>query len=251
MTSATEAAFAQALRDRTAPIPDGVIGTPRRFGIYRNNVASALTAALAARFPIVERIVGQEFFRAMASSYARENTPRRAVLLDYGDTLPGFIERFGPAEALPYLPDMARLEIARSEAYHAADAEPASELDLAALAPERLAETVILPHPATRLVASDHPIAAIAAMHAPGATPHAIETWTGEAVLVTRPRLSVLLSVLPFGGHAFYERLLEGGTIAEAVAAGLVQNPAFDPASALAGLIAHGAILGFLQGDSP
>src|SRR5689334_19577831 len=114
-TSATEAAFAAALRNRTAPVPAGVLGTPRRFAVYRGNVAAALTGALAARFPITERIVGQDFFRAMAQAYARQNPPRRACLIDYGDGLPAFLDGFEPARSLPYLPDMARLEIARSQ----------------------------------------------------------------------------------------------------------------------------------------
>jgi hypothetical protein len=146
---------------------------------------------------------------------------------------------------------VAKLEIARSQAYHAEDADPASELDLAVLDPERLAATRIVPHPAARLVASHYPIAAIAAMNEAGAEPGSIESWTGEDVLVTRPRLAVLTSVLPPGSLTFHDSLFRGATIGAAIEAGLVRNPSFDAASALAGLITSGAILGFLQGDSP
>src|SRR5689334_10493244 len=66
-----EAAFAAALLDRGAPVPAGVLATPRRFAVYRDNVAAALTAALAARFPLLRRIVGDAFFRALALDHAK------------------------------------------------------------------------------------------------------------------------------------------------------------------------------------
>ena len=242
MTSATEAAFATALADRTAPVPAGVLGTPRRFGVYRSNVAAALTAALAARFPIVERIVGQDFFRALAQDYARQNPPRRACLLDYGDTLPGFLDSFEPAASLPYLPDVAKLEIARSQAYHAKDAPVIGGEDLARLDPERLADVRVTPHPAARLVASAHPIATIAAMHAPGAEPGPIDPWLGEAVIVSRPGLAVMTAVIASADHACLAVLLDGRPLAEAIAAGLDADAGFEPAAALAHLVTSGAV---------
>jgi hypothetical protein len=246
-----EAAFAAALLDRGAPVPAGVLATPRRFAVYRDNVAAALTAALAARFPLLRRIVGDAFFRALALGHAKAHPPRRACLLDYGDTLPAFLGAFAPAADLPYLPDIARLEIARSQAYHAADAPVVTAGDLEAIGPERLATARIRPHPAARLLASPHPIATIAAMHAPGAEPGPIEPWQGEAVLLTRPGLTVRMTVLSEEHHGFHEVLLAGGTLGEAALAAMLRNPAFDPASALAGLITTGAVRGFLEGDRP
>jgi Putative DNA-binding domain len=241
-TSATEAAFAAALRNRTAPVPAGVLGTPRRFAVYRGNVAAALTGALAARFPIIERIVGQAFFQPMAQAYARENPPRRACLLDYGDRLPAFLAGFEPARSLPYLPDMARLEIARSQAYHAKDAPVIAAQDLACLDPACLFGVTVTPHPAARLLASSHPVATIAAMHAPGEEPGPIDPWVGEAVLVTRPQLVVTTAILAPGEHACLAALLAGAPLGEAVAAGLGADGGFDPARGLAVLVTSGAV---------
>src|SRR5579864_7312457 len=68
-------AFATALLDRTSPVPAFLAGAARhrperRFAVYRNNVAAGLVEALATRFPVVKRLVGDEFFRAMAHLYA-------------------------------------------------------------------------------------------------------------------------------------------------------------------------------------
>jgi hypothetical protein len=71
MSSDTQKAFAEALLDSAKPLPLGLrswtgAAPTRRYGVYRNNVATGLARALAARFPVTEKIVGEEFFTAMA-----------------------------------------------------------------------------------------------------------------------------------------------------------------------------------------
>lgn len=251
MIAERHASFAAALLDPAAPAPDGLVATPRRFGVYRNNVLAALAGALEARFPVAARIVGEDFFRAMATLFVRAEPPRSPVLLNYGDGLPAFVERFEPAASVPYLPDVIRLEIARSQAYHAADVRPAGPAELARLDVAQLGTATIVSHPATRLLASPHPVATIAAMHAPGGEPAPVEPWTGEDVLITRPSLTVETRVLPPGGHAFHAVLLAGGTIAEAIMDGLGASPSFDAAAALAGLVASGAAQSFAIPAAP
>ena len=82
--AATQDAFAAALLDPALPVPAGVTSArgkadAKRFAVYRNNVAVGLTRALASRFPVVERLVGEEFFAGMARAYiARQHgRPRR------------------------------------------------------------------------------------------------------------------------------------------------------------------------------
>ncbi len=71
MFASTQASFAAALLDAGKPVPEGVTShtgnqPARRFAVYRNNVVASLVKALGARFPVVSRIVGEEFFNAMA-----------------------------------------------------------------------------------------------------------------------------------------------------------------------------------------
>lgn len=251
MHSATQAAIAQAVLGRRPTMPAGLRATQRRFGLYRANVAAALVGALATRFPVSSAIVGEEFFRAMAAEFVRVHPPRSPVLLDYGAELPAFAAAFEPAQDIVYLADLMRLEIARSEAFHAADAEPAGTEYLAALDPALLAQTRVSPHPAARLLACDHPVATIAAMHAPGEIPRAIEPWCGEAVLVTRPRFAVLTQILAPGAFSFLSQLFGGSPIADAVEAALAAAPDFDAGAGLAALVTSGAALNFNQGALP
>src|SRR5512146_2798388 len=124
-----QADFADALLSTASPTPDGIRGArrgraERRFAVYRNTVAASQIEALAARFPVVKRLVGEEFFRAMAHEFVAQHPPRSPLLFQYGESFADFIDDFAPAAPLPYLADMARLEYLRGRAYHAADAEP-------------------------------------------------------------------------------------------------------------------------------
>ncbi len=121
--------FAAALLDAALPMPQGLVGpdgepSPKRFAVYRNNVVVGLTETLKDAFPAVRRIVGPEFFQAMARAYVVLEPPRSPILLDYGAGFPDFIGPFEPAAVLPYLADVARIERAWAEAYHAPEAPP-------------------------------------------------------------------------------------------------------------------------------
>ena len=250
MLADLQARFRAALLDPALPVPAGVTShtqvlPPRRFAVYRNNVTMGLAAALSSRFPAAKAIVGEDFFNGMAALFVRAHPPRSPVLMGYGDELPAFAESFEPAGAVPYLADVIRLEIARSEAYHAADAVPASLTDLQALDPEHLGAMRVALHPAARLVRSPWPVATIHAMNAGAGDARPIEDWKGEDVLIARPQLEVLTTILPPGGFAFLAALRDGETLGGAVEAALAETDAFEPGPALAGLIANGVALTF------
>ena len=125
MPGSLEASVAWALLDPLEPVPHHIADTggsgARRFAIHRNNVVVGLIRALQARFPVVEKIVGGEFFTAMARVFIAKSPPRTPILTTYGDEFADFIAAFEPARELGYLADVARLEAARTRAYHAAD----------------------------------------------------------------------------------------------------------------------------------
>ena len=66
-------------------------GAVKRYNVYRNNVTVSLIEALAAIFPAVRRITGEEFFRAMARFHIRETPPNSPLLFEYGRDFPAFI----------------------------------------------------------------------------------------------------------------------------------------------------------------
>jgi len=247
MPAPFETSFAEALLDADRPIPFGINAhnaavSARRFAVYRNNVVAGLVKALKSRFAVVEKIVGEEFFAAMARVFVKEQPPRSPLLATYGDDLPAFIARFEPARGLPYLADVARLEAARTRSYHAADATPLGAEHFAALDAAAVGDIHIDIHPSTEVVRSAYPILTIWAMNSGEQELAPIENWRGEDALVSRPYLEVEVRALPPGGAAFLLALAAGRRLSEAAEAALADDPDFDLTGNLAELIGSGLV---------
>lgn len=148
-------------RDAAAHVRADGIDPGARLGIYRNTFASVLTRALRLSYPAVERLVGAEFFEAMAGAFIEEQPPQGAYLDEYGAGFADFVARFAPAASLEYLAGVARLEWAVNRALHAPDTEPIEVAALAALAEKDLARVCFTPHPSASLVRAGHPVDAI------------------------------------------------------------------------------------------
>jgi Putative DNA-binding domain len=233
--------FAEALLSTTTPVPSclkgaGLHRADRRFAVYRNNVAASLIEALAARFPVVKRLVGDDFFAAMAHAYISREPPFSPLLIHYGETFPTFIEAFDAARPLPYLGDVARIEFARGRAYHAADAEPLPRQAFADLPKDRIGEYRVALHPSVTIIVSSYPALSIWEVNQAGAE-RAVDNWGPEAALMARPSFEVEARRLPAGTETFLLALQSGDTIVEAVDAASAATEAFSAAEGLAVLI--------------
>lgn len=218
--------------------------TARRFAVYRNNVAHSLTQALRQRFPVCERQVGPAFFGAMAGVFVGRHPPDDPVLARYGAAFPAFLSGFPPVAGLPFLPDVARLELLRGAAYHAADADPVAParfLDAAGSDPEALRLRL---HPSVRWLASDWPVFSIWTANQPGGD-GAVRHGAAEAVLIGRdPAGRVVECPLPHGLVPVLARLHAGQALGVAAGVGGPDaSPAPDPAPLLAALLRHGLII--------
>ncbi|MEZ2221990.1 DUF2063 domain-containing protein [Rhizobium sp. RCC_161_2] len=245
MSITTQAKFAAALVDPERAVPKGLTAwngprPERRFGVYRNNVTVGLVGALASRFPVAEKIVGNDFFAVMAHEFIRLHPPRSPLLLAYGDDFADFVETFEPARDIDYLPDVIRLEAARGKAYHAADAAPLDPALLATIEPERLASLAFALHPSASILRSPFPAVTIWAMNAGEMELRPIDDWSGEDALVVRPEMTVQVHRLPAGGVTFLEALAAGADLTTAVEAAITAAPDFDLSANLAGALAAG-----------
>lgn len=214
----------------------------RRFFVHRNNVKASLGAALAARFPVVLRLVGVEFFRAMAVVFVERHPPRSPVLAAYGAGFADFLDGFEPVADLPYLADVARLEWARHLAWHAADAPAISIEELTTVAPNRLDSVRLRLHPAATVVVSIWPVISIWTTNILDEEIKPIgPDQTGESALVTRPGLEIFVNALPPGTGLLFEALSAGIALGEAVAQA-ERAAGFDTAAALSLLFRSGAV---------
>jgi hypothetical protein len=147
----------------------GAITPAERLGVYANTIFTSLAEVLAGTFEATARLVGEDFFRGMARAFSTQNMPAEPVLSRYGAGFADFIAGYAPAATLPYLPDVARLEWAWNEIYHAQDTQP---LALARLQEALEAEPEGLRirfRPCVRLLASPWPVDAILAFTMGGA----------------------------------------------------------------------------------
>ncbi|MEO1199672.1 MAG: DNA-binding domain-containing protein [Pseudomonadota bacterium] len=239
--------FISALTHAEAPVPDDLTDRPvKRFNVYRNNVRTSLIGAVSAQFPVCKRLVGQAFFDAMAAVFVTSHPPKTRVLMQYGNTFAAFVRGFAPARSVPYLGDIAALEWAHSQSYHAADARALQPEDFAAVPPEAWAGARFELHPAVRWVRSAWPVLSIWHTNTHDAEVNRIPLdQGGEDVLITRPDLDVTLRTVPPGGLAFVERIAQGATLEGAATAAGAAAESFDLAANLSGLIGAGALIGF------
>ncbi|MDP9813840.1 hypothetical protein J2W42_006716 [Rhizobium tibeticum] len=241
----SQTAFADALLHADRPVPAGIT-TARggvdaaRFAVYRNNVFVGLTKALAQHFPVTERLVGTQFFVAMARAYAQDHKPASPLMIEYGGDFPDFIASFQPASKLPYLPDVARIEAAWMRAYHAADAAPLELAVLAAIAPEMLADLRLVPHPSAELIRSDYPVGSVWSAHQQE-TVTPLADRRPQDVLVVRPEMTVNVHILPPQDAVFATCLFNAATLGAAAQAAFAAGPEFDFGTALIGLVSLGA----------
>lgn len=255
MSAAVQHRFAAALRDPAAAVPadlarSGGRAPEKRFAVYRNNVAVALIGAIEARFPALRRIVGEAFFTGLARAYVAAHPPRSPLMMTYGDDFPAFLAGIEALAAAPYAADVARLEAARTRAYHAADAEPLGAEAFAAIDPADLAGLGLRLHPSLEVVASAHPVVTLWAMNAGEMALAPIDDWSAEDAVVVRPALEVHVRRLPKGGARFLAALAAGATLADAAAAAATV-PGFDLTQNLAGLIEAGLAAGFTRPVDP
>ncbi len=252
-----QAAFAAALLDPALPCPPGLRAwngsdPARRLAVYRNNVVGSLVDALASTFEVTQQLVGTEFFRAMAAVYVRRHPPRSRILAHYGGGFPAFVADFEPAAALPYLADVARLEFARVQAGHAADAAPIAATTLAqALAdPQALAEMRLQWHASLQPIESPYAVVTLWAAHQGDGEIPTVEVDHAEQALVLRDGLEVLVLPADAGGTRFVDLTRAGATFGAAAAAAASVDPGFDLGATLARLLRHGALVA-LHGRAP
>ena len=221
--------------------------------IYRNNYRGNLSDTLAGAYPVIEQLVGKDFFRHLTRKFIEQHPSRSGNLHHYGDQLAAFVATFPPAQQLVYLADIASLEWACHVAYFAPDAPMLDIRMLAQLNPEQYSNLILLPHPASHVVRSSYPIAAIWQAHQPGAPgDFHIDLDNGPCVaLVTRLDDVIHVNELTEADAAWLADIRSGFTLGTATDVTLERYPDFDLQAALANLMSQSAFTNFKVGESP
>jgi hypothetical protein len=200
-----------------------------RLAVYRGNVVGASGKALAGAYPVIGKIVGEEFFEGLAREYLRRHPSASGDLNEFGESFAEFVATFPHTQDLPYLPDVARMEWLAHRAYYAADARP--------LETERLASMHFALGPACALMQSRWPLARIWEVHQDDFDGEfSVDLDAGpQKILVYRPRFRVLVAALPEPHYRFLEALAGGMPLA--------RETDFDLGSVLAEWIGAGVLV--------
>lgn len=246
-----QAEFRAALLDASRAAPEGLRdGQGRaagaRFNVYRNNVAVSLTEAMRTGFPAITKLIGQQNMDGLAGLFLRAHPPSSPLMMHYGGAFPDFVGQMPQLEHLPYLADIARLELAMRRAYHAADATPIAPDALGALAPDDLMNARLGLAPAVEVLRSAYPIHGIWAFNmANGAKPQP----GAEDVLITRPEFDPVPHRLSAGAADFVIALAANEPLGAATDIAAAAAPEFDLGAALGLLLGQGAIISLTTKD--
>jgi len=236
--------------DLAAAVVSDSISAEARLRVYRHHVAYSLGTALAATFPTVQVLVGEEFFRTMAGRFVVRQLPVQPVLSEYGAGFPDFVADYEPASGLPYLADVARLDWALNVAFHSPVDRRLSVADLAAIAVEQLPSLQVALSTGATLIGSRYPIDRIWNASQPGAPADPLDLASGRAdLLVLRRPDDAAFIILEPGEAAFVAALIEGNSLEAAAGRALGADASFDLSRGFGRLLGLEAFAALQQGE--
>lgn len=226
------------------PANSASIEARARMAIYRNNLREGFRKALALEFPVIERLVGEDYFRQLTLSFLTEHPSRAGDLHPIGEPFAQFLH--GRFEATPYayMTDVATLEWAYQQSLIAADVPPFDVATLRDIPPEAYGQLRFSLHPACGLVRSPYPIVRIWAVNQPEASgDEVVDLSVGaDFVLIRRAAEGVEMRRIAAADFAVLHAFSQQALLADALERARALDPEFDPGEALRRFISLGVL---------
>src|SRR5690349_15468276 len=114
------------LFDPLAGVPTAIadVDLRTRADFRHAGISAFLVRALAARYPVVRRLIGDDSFLDVARRFIAMQPPRLPIVQHFGEAFPQYLRSLGEAVSFEYVADIAELEAARARAHHSGDARP-------------------------------------------------------------------------------------------------------------------------------
>lgn len=142
-----------------AAAPAGLLCEPQQreplLRIYQNAYRARLIAALRDNHGVLPRAMGDEAFDALAEAYLQAHPSRQPSIRWFGHRLAEFMAARPDLVPHPAFVDLARMEWALRDAFDAADAEPMTLPQLAALPADGWPQRVLRFHPSVQVLSLD------------------------------------------------------------------------------------------------
>jgi len=222
---------------------DGIDPTAR-LAIYRNNLLEGFHRTLALEYPVVRRLVGQDYFRQLARAFLARHPSTSGDLHHVGAAFAEFLRlQFTDSEYL-YLADVAALEWACQECLIAAEVDPFDPATLRNLDSQSYGMLRFTLRPTYRLVQSPFPILRIWQVNQPeSAAEESIDLDSGpDFLLVFRTPEGNHLRRLREDDYRLLAAFAAGHSLAEALELLLASSPGFDLGTALRRCIEFAAL---------
>ena len=212
-----------------------------RLRVYRNNLHEGFIKTLALEFPVVHRLVGEDYFRQLTRSFLKSHPSRSGDLHHIGAPFPSFLRAQFADTEYRYLPDIARLEWACQECLVAEESEPLDPAALRAVPLEHYGTLRLSLRSACRLLDSPFPILRIWEANQPESAASELISLDSapDLLLVCRTTGRLRLHRLEPGHYRLLASFAAGLGLEEALAASLACDPRFDLGAALWRCIEH------------
>jgi uncharacterized protein len=179
--------------------------------VYRGNAVANASKALALSYPVIEKIVGEEFFSGLCRAFWAVSPSHSGDLNEYGSGFAEFLADFPHVAGLPYLPDVARMEWLVSRAQQAADHVSTNIGRLAEVAPDAIGALRFELQPALAVLPSAWPVASIWQQHQTDYVGEIdVDLENAECIAVHRRGWRVDVLSLSAGEGAFWQAALRG-----------------------------------------
>ncbi len=233
----------------------GLVLEPSTRGLaaYRANGHALAERALAAAYPVVAAMVGQDCLDALARTLWHGQPSQHGDIARWGGELPALLELEAQLAEFPYLADVARAEWALHRAAGAPDAnaDPASFALLTQQDPGALTLRLA---PGTAVIRSAWPVASLVNAHLRGEptlseAADRLRDREAEQALVWRRALRAEVRPCEAGEAALVDALLHRQGLVPALDAALATDPGFDFSAWLAQAVGDGLVLGACPHD--
>ncbi|MBI3321312.1 MAG: putative DNA-binding domain-containing protein [Candidatus Omnitrophica bacterium] len=188
-------------------------GSPgiERMSVYAGGYRARIREALAEAYEAVQHLIGDRAFAELADAYANRHPSRDYNLSLVGRHLPAFLVSAPLTQQLPFLPDLARLEWAVTEAFHAFD-HPSPDLErFASFSLDEWEGARVVFQPSVRLIVSAWPIRDLWACRVqPRAAVNVDLVNRPQQVLIYRKDVTVVCEPIDAGPSRLLHALLEG-----------------------------------------
>ena len=146
--------------------PDRLLGftaadtNPAYLSVYRNGYYRTCADSLAASYPVVRSLVGEDYFRVLAHAYIEAHPPTTGTLVGYGSHFAETLRLKIDEHELDYLPDAAAIDAAWLESYFAAEVTALTAADVELMSSDGIDVSTVQVKlsPPTRLVSLKHDI---------------------------------------------------------------------------------------------